>query len=305
VLHHLPNFLGPDLLVKDKLRIFIHPQQIVLLRIKRSNTQHILRKQIVPCVAANVEANSLADNTELIWFRAVRTLASALQDECWQGAKPQIVLSNHFVRYALVPWHDGLVNKDERQAYLRHSFQLAYGDSAKGWDLRMSDNRVQRTALASGVEQGLLLHLQQTFEGLGLNVNGIHPHLMVAINQLRQQENYYAYWFVLVENGRLCIALIQDGNWLSVKTCNSEDDITTQIAALIERESVICGVNTSGWPVLVYWPGHADMTMQLANRKVVWIRPLHLQASVEMDNAAHQSAQASKQDNDLELVMWA
>jgi len=305
VLPRLHDFLRPDLLIQDRLRIFLHPQQIVLLRIKRTNTQHILRKQVVPCTVAQAEVEPSSDNTQPNWFVATSTLAKVLRDECWQGAKPQIALSNHFVHYSLVPWHDGLANRDERQAYLRHSFQLAYGDSAKGWDLRMSDNRVQRTALASGVEQALLLHLQQIFEALGLKVNEIHPHLMVAINQLRQQANYYAYWFVLVERGRLCIALIQDGHWRSVKSCNSTDSIIAQIAGLIERESVICGMNTSGWPVLVYWPGHADISMQLPGRKVAWIRPVYRERAQPATHKPALNHQLSQEDKDLELVMWS
>lgn len=300
----LREFLGPDLLIQDRLRIFMHPQQLVLLRIKRTNTQHILNKKVVPCLAAEMET----DDSQPNWMLAASTLARVLQDEIWQNAKPQVVLSNHFVRYALVPWHEGLTRRDERQAYLRHSFQLAYGDSVKGWDLRMSDNRLQHAALASGIEQGLLLHMQQTFEGLGLKGKEIYPHLMVAINQLRQQADCYAYWFVLVEKGKLCIALVQDGHWRSVKTYSSEDEITLQIAALIDRESVICGINTSGWPVLIYWPGNIDNSVQLSKRKVVWIRPVnleHLQAGAGKHYQASQLANMSQDNQQFELAMWA
>lgn len=308
MLLRLPDLPMPGFPIQDRLRIFMHPHQLVLLRIKRGNAQHIISKQVVAC-----HGEPEASKAEASWVPAASTLARVLRDKSWHGAKPQLVLSNHFVRYALIPWHDSLGNHAERQAYLRHSFQLAYGDSAKGWDLRMSDNGVQRAAVASGIEQGLLQHVQRAFEAAGLNMSEIYPHLMVAINQARQQTDHAAYWFALVESGRLCIALIQDGHWRSVKACAAAEDIADQIAALIERESVLCGINTTGWPLLMYWPGHAaDSEMQISNhprlnRKVEWVRPLNL-GRLEADvgggrlDAINQPAGAN---SSLELAMWA
>jgi len=315
VLLRLPDLPLPGFPMQDRLRIFMHPHQLVLLRIKRGNAQHIISKQVVACHAGEPGTSK----AEASWMPAVSTLATVLRDKSWHGAKPQLVLANHFVRYALIPWHDSLGNHAERQAYLRHSFQLAYGDSAKGWDLRMSDNGVQRAAVASGIEQSLLQHVQQAFEAAGLSTSEIYPHLMVAINQVRQQTDHAAYWFALVESGRLCISLIQNGHWRSVKTCAAAEDIAGQIADLIERESVICGINTTGWPLLMYWPGHvAGSEMQISNRQlpnrpplnrqVEWIRPLNL-GRLEADvlsgdrlDAINQLAGAS---SSLELAMWA
>ena len=254
---------------QDQMRIFLHPQQVVVVRSKRNRARQVIDKTIVSCAGdASVESGVAS------WSPAVAALAKTLREGCWQGANPQLVLSNHFVRYALIPWNDGLANQSERDAFLRHSFHLVYGDAARGWDLRLSHNGVNQAAVASGIEPALLQDIHTAFGTAGFNVSAIYPHLMIGINHAQQQLSQTTYWFVLVEQGRVCIAMIHDGLWLSVKSFAVGRQPEAQIAAAIEREAIICGIDTADWPLAVYWPGRMDMpALDAAGRKVVWVKP--------------------------------
>ncbi|MES2553603.1 MAG: hypothetical protein V4588_08030, partial [Pseudomonadota bacterium] len=94
---------------QDQMRIFLHPQQVVVVRSKRNRARQVIDKTIVSCAG-----DAAAESGVASWSPAVAALAKTLRDGCWQGANPQLVLSNHFVRYALIPWNDGLANQSER-----------------------------------------------------------------------------------------------------------------------------------------------------------------------------------------------
>ncbi|BCM25650.1 hypothetical protein ZMTM_19090 [Methyloradius palustris] len=202
------------------------------------------------------------------WTSTIAALGLALQGAQWRDVKPTIVLSNHFVRYAVIPWNSLLNNAVEKQAYLKHCFTLAYGESTKSWDLRMSDAGLNMPALASGIDQGLLSAIRDVMTQVNLDCQHIQPHLMIAINQLTKQDVIPAAqnstWFVLLETGRLCIALISGGAFVSVKTYAAEPDMAQQISALIKRESVICGLDSTDLPVFVSRGFHGSASENLA-----------------------------------------
>ena len=63
------------------------------------------------------------------WRGCVETLGSALSAEHMAGAL-HVVLSDHFLRYALVPWSENLVADAERLAFARLTLSEIYGSVA-------------------------------------------------------------------------------------------------------------------------------------------------------------------------------
>ena len=146
----------------------------------------------------------------------------AFGSEPWQGAlaalaaldkkrRATVILSNHFVRYAIVPWSEGLDTAAEEEAYVRHHFARIHGERAKAWALRWSDNG--DTRLASAIDQALLDALKQALPRLA----SVQPHLMAAINRCRKSIPKNGAWLALVEGERACIALHAGGRWRSVQ----------------------------------------------------------------------------------------
>jgi hypothetical protein len=154
--------------------------------------------------------------------RAVLGLAPASIGEPWEDAiarlapldkkrRTTVVLSNHFVRYAVVPWSEGLDSPAEEQAYVRHHFARIHGERAKAWALRWCDNG--DTRLASAIDQPLLEALKQVLPRLV----SVQPYLMAAINRCRAAIPKSGAWLALVEQERACIALHAGGRWRSVQ----------------------------------------------------------------------------------------
>jgi hypothetical protein len=130
---------------------------------------------------------------------------------CDPALRATAVLSNHFVRYALVPWSDALDGHDEEEAYVRHHFAKIHGEPAASWALRWTESGKAR--LASAIDRALLDALRQALPRLA----SVQPYLMAAVNRCRNAIPKSGAWLALVEGERACIALHAGGDWRSVQ----------------------------------------------------------------------------------------
>jgi hypothetical protein len=156
-----------------------------------------------------------------------RTLACdpAFGAEPWQGAlaalrglgfdrpsRVTVVLSDHFVRYAVFPWSDALATEAEEEAYVRHQFARVHGERARTWALRWCDG------LAAAVDRRLLEELAACFPPRGkARLISVQPGLMAAFNRARGSISKAGAWLVLAEADRACVALHANGRWHSVQ----------------------------------------------------------------------------------------
>ena len=164
--------------------------------------------------------------------------------EPWQGAlaalkalelpkkcRVTLVLSNHFVRYAVVPWSSALGTPAEEEAYVRHHFARIHGERAKGWSLRASPGTGAEPRLASAIDKALLDELKTLFAGKpGVKLASIQPQLMAAFNRWRRAIPAGGAWLVLAEAERACVALHGGGGWRAVHNGKGE------WLALLDRE---------------------------------------------------------------------
>jgi len=149
----------------------------------------------------------------------------------WQGAihalknldlagKVTVVLSNHFVRYALVPWSGALSSPQEEDAYVRHHFVKIHGERAKSWVFRATG---ASSRLCSAIDQDLLEELRACFaKHRKAKLVSVQPALMAAFNRWRGSIPASGAWLVLVEPGRACVGLHAQGHWQSVQNAKGE-----------------------------------------------------------------------------------
>ena len=135
-----------------------------------------------------------------------------------------VVLSNHFVRYAIVPRQD-TATRDEELALARFHFAKIHGERAKAWEVRLSGN------LACAIDTALLSDLKQCFAGTKARLVSVQPYLMWAYNQARRRIAREGAWLVLPEQGRVCLARLAARGWAWVH--NGRE---TEWQPLIERE---------------------------------------------------------------------
>lgn len=258
-----------SLSLRDECRIMLRPDRVVLARLRRELTRlglkrHVQAKQVVPC-------NPPGDE-KMPWGGALKTLEAALPGFAGNKSYATVILSNHFMRYTLVPWSDVLNDETEEIAYARHSFNEMYGRDAGEWELRISSGNYGMPQLASAVDARLPGSLRELFGRLEVSLTSIQPHLMVAYNACHAMLRGQSAWLAFVEQGSLCLALLQKGQWTWVRTMRIGPHWHKELPFLLNREALVADAGTSTNDVFLWAPECRDASIASDGR---WqVRPM-------------------------------
>jgi len=241
--------------------VIIQPREITLQRVaKKLNARskpQILSTETIEFPHHLLTKNNDENDSNIL----ANYLKQALSHPNYQGLISRLVLSNYFVRYAVIPWNSELSTQNERLAYTQHCFAQAFGESVKGWDLRMSQSAYGQSTIASAIDRTLLNTIHSVFDELSIPLQAIYPHLMLTINHTFMEINNKKlsyntmsdFWIVSIQNQRLCIALHDQSGWRLVKNLTAELDVMRQIKMLMHRE-IMNGNLQEDLPVFVYAP---------------------------------------------------
>ena len=111
--------MSPSL--RERVIITLSPRHVVLERFGRGLRPALMDRKALVCVDAREGAN---------WHPAVEALREALAHPNVGSGAATVVLSNHFVRYLLLPWNADLVSGQEELAFAGARFQQVFGEAA-------------------------------------------------------------------------------------------------------------------------------------------------------------------------------
>jgi hypothetical protein len=256
-------------LFRDELRIVLTPEQVLLARIGRSIGwrglgRRVLEKQVLSCAAH--AAGEGQGSAPAQWGAALQAVEAALAGKAGRKACATVILSNHFMRYVLLPWSDVPATEEEEMAYARHTFRQAYGEAAEGWELRLSPGRIGRPQLASAVDKRLLEALRSLFGRAGIVLVSIQPHLMAAYNACHSSLEGRSAWLALVEPGSLCLALLRQGGWESVRSMRMDGDGRVALPLMLEREANLAESAAAVNEVMLWAPWLAGAQLPASRR---------------------------------------
>ena len=146
-----------------------------------------------------------------------------------------IVVSNHFVRYQIVPWSDAVTTPEELAALARVGFEQVFGAEAADWQLEIAPEAAGKPRLAAAMSIALIERLRSVAAASALRLQTIQPYLVAAYNRLGEPTRHEDVLFVLAEPGRACLLVATGGLWRRVRT-SASDDTPEALAGLIERE---------------------------------------------------------------------
>lgn len=192
----------------------------------------------LPCAAASSGPR---------WAPALAGLHEWLAARGRRRAGLRVVLSNHFVRYLVLPWHDGMAGTAEREALARHLLRETYGELAEGWHVKLGPCAFGLPALACAVDRELVAGLHTLAEGASLRLDAVQPMLMPAFNQFHRELASDACLLVL-EPGCLCSAVVRGGQWQAVQVSRVGGGWNE---ALVERQIAVHGL-ASDMPVFLF-----------------------------------------------------
>ncbi len=247
---------------RDQVRIALCPDRVITVHCKAGLRPRIFAKQVHMC-----------SGSEAGWQAALPVLQAALDNPDWQNADATLILSNHFVRFLLLPWNDISLTDAEKLSLLQHSFSEVYGEASATWELRLSDGSFGSPSLASAVDQVLLEQLKGIFNESRVRLKSIEPYLMTAFNACRRDLGNDAAWFVLAEQGVFCIGRLHKGQWQSIRSRRTESDWFDEAMLVLEREMLLADKESDGSKVYMYAP-ETPVLSPIERGKLV-IHPLH------------------------------
>lgn len=252
----------------DRVSLAITPARIVLVR-----THGLLRPKVVAKSSVAVPGAGIENG----WQPALDTLAKIMRtDAQWQAAAVNVVVSNHFVRYQIIPWSAVITSAAVRAAYVRESFAQVYGDSTATWAYSVSTTRHGAAWFASAIDQPLLTQLEDAVGQGQSKLRSVVPYLMPAFNRARRMFKEKNMWFVQLEPNKLLLMLVIDGRWQAVSSHQlSAGQWQTQLPLLLEREWHLHGSGSLPRKVVISAPDTQPVTLDDTGPWVFdWLQPV-------------------------------
>jgi len=188
--------------------------------------------ETMPAVAPDPEGGE--------WTTLGSQLAEALQAQAGRPVDIAVVLSNHFVRYAVVDNASQLRGPSERAIAAAQALRAVHGSASDAWQVVM-DDAAAGAALVAGVPRALVDTLHATCRAAGARRVSIEPLLARSLNDARADIDASTGWVGVVEQGRLVLASIGDDAVTAVRSQRLLHDPATEVAALVQRARLLDG----------------------------------------------------------------
>lgn len=219
-----------------------------------------------PTVAARHTAQADPAYGQRPWQGALAALGTAAQAWRRDALAVTIVLSNHFVRYALVPPGAGVSGTEEEHALARFYFSKVHGERSRAWEVRLSDARPDAPRLACAIDSALLDALRACFPPEGRpKLVSVQPLFMSGFNFWRSQFPAGGAWFLLVEPERACLGLLSGRNWVAVQNAKGHFPDEQAWVDLLDRERWRADLERVPETVLVHAPASAAVAPHAAH----------------------------------------
>ena len=188
---------------RDEIGIYLSPHKLALTRLARGARPK--------CVGEASWANELANDTH--WNASLAALDALLAKGEWQKAVARVVVSDHWVRYAMVPYSAALNGAVERATHARHVLTGIYGEVVSQWTVTLSDSRPGSAQVACALPAQLVEDLHSILARHRIPLRSLQPQLVSAYNHWRVKLPDGGAWFVSIEQGSLAAARLGTGGW--------------------------------------------------------------------------------------------
>lgn len=256
----------------DRLKIVLTPEHVSLVRLSSGLSPREVFNKTMVCAAPK--------HDEAAWQPALRVMRQLLRQAGSTKANAEMIISNHFVRYQLVKAQADLSSMEEEQGFVRFSFTEVFGGEAARWSMRWGSGLDLAPQVASAIDQGLLDNVANIFAEAGIKLTSLQPYLMTAFNYVCQSIDAKPVLFVLVEHGRLCIALLKDGDWKSLNSAKLGLDWATELPNVIEREYQRIGAESTIANIMLCVPDffdHKRLAIENQSVRILTMSPEALQ----------------------------
>ena len=235
---------------REKVRIVLCRDRLIVLHHQGGRQPHIHSKQVFPYTGK-----------ESGWQPVLAMLDCVLKGRDWKKTDATVILSNHFVRFLVLPWNEARLSRAEKMALVQHRFDEVYGEASSTWEFRLSEGAFAAPSIACAIPQDLINQLKATFEATPLRLKFVQPYLMTAFNACRNRFDSEPSWFVLAERDNICIGLQQGGQWSSIRMRHVVSDWFEEAMLMLEREALLIPEGNKHKKVFLLAPEQAGQSV--------------------------------------------
>lgn len=255
---------SPSALPRGKLRVDLRPGSVTLAR-----KPAFIGTRLQPLFGVEVEQDELAAHQSEPWRASVDVLAGILGRGRRRSSVLEVVVSSHFVRYALVPWSESLVRDAERLAFARLAFRDVHGSLVDQWEICLDDQPAGQPALACAIDRGLLAAIRGVVTSIGARLEAVTPALADCVNRHRRALKGRELCLANVEAGRVTFAFHGRAGWRAVRSRRMEGPLSELLPTLLKQEASACGVQEGGALYLCAPRGQDHASVQVPGWKVM------------------------------------
>ena len=256
-----------SLLSLESLRVSLAPDRVDVVSLRRGWR----RAESFAFQSAACEVNDPATP----WRPAIESLAAVMPEAKFRARVAHVALSDHFVRYLLVPWRTDLRDQTEFEALARIRFREVYGAAADGWAIKLVPTRFGASYVACAVDREFLSELRAVFARHKLRLASVRPVFVASYNRWRRAHRAGDCWFAVCGAGHMSLCRIEGGVWRSVRTEKSSVGLAQSLQFAVEREAMGLGVDPEGATLHVFAPGLPRLASgSLGGMKVSIYEPL-------------------------------
>lgn len=217
------------ILWRDQLRIGFGPSSIALTGYRRGVRPRRSCQAVMPLEPSRADPP---------WRAAAQALPRLLDESGARRPNVTIVLSNQFVRYALLPWNAAIKRNAEWMALARHRFSAIYGSAADTWVIRVSGAGSEAPRIASAIDDELLSALDEAVSSRATLVS-VQPCLLATYNRLQPLIGQESCWLAVEEQERLTLSLLERGAWRAIRSRRRPRTSRATLAEILDRESAL------------------------------------------------------------------
>lgn len=189
------------------------------------------------------------------WQAAVQAFQRFLVTADTGSGALDVVLSNHFVRYLLVPWSAQIASADEFRNCAAAMFEEIHGEVSSEWEVCVSAERPGGPRLAAAVDRSLLAAIRTAVAPTRLRLSSVQPYLMAAYNRVARPRTGSDFVFMLLEAGRACILAAQGGKWCHVSAAAAPEPAPA-LSLLLAREMQLADLQGESVPPVYVHAAH-------------------------------------------------
>lgn len=176
-----------------------------------------------------------SDGAAHLWTAAGEALRAALVAEGPRRLRLEILLSDRFVHYQVLPWRGGIATRAEWRAYARHAFETVHGEMARHWDMRIDVVPPGRESLACAIETALIDTLRGIAQQNHARIVSIRPNFIANFGQRRGGLRGAQFWFAVVQPRHVCLGAFRQGYWVGMRNEPAAEGWRAALPGMLRR----------------------------------------------------------------------